>query len=76
MQALPLVSTSIRKSCTCVLFFKAIAEEAQLVEEEYRSSDVSREDFQNLADDKEARRRQRGAKETTAFKWKTRLRVD
>jgi hypothetical protein len=42
------VSTTIRKNCTCVLFFRATAKEAQFIEDEYRPSEVSREDFRHI----------------------------
>jgi len=48
VQALSLVSTTIRKNCTCVLFFRATAKEAQFIEDEYRPSEVSREDFRHI----------------------------
>ena len=48
VQALSLVSTTIRKNCTCVLFFRATAKEAQFIEDEYRPSEVSRDDFRHI----------------------------
>ena len=48
VQALSLVSTTIRKNLTCALFFKATAKESQFIEDEYRPSEISRDDFRQI----------------------------
>jgi hypothetical protein len=48
VQALSLVSTTIRKNCTCALFFRATAKEAQFIEDEYRPSEVDRETWRKI----------------------------
>ena len=48
VQALSLVSTTIRKNLTCALLFKATAKETQFIEDEYRPHEVSRDDFRQL----------------------------
>jgi hypothetical protein len=48
VQALSLVSTTIRKNCTCALFFRATAKEAQFIEEEYRPSEIDRETWRHI----------------------------
>ena len=48
VQSLALVSTTIRKNLTCALFFKATAKEAQFIEDEYRPSEIARDDFRQI----------------------------
>ena len=45
------MSTTIRKNCTSVLFFKATAKEALFMEDEYRPSEISRDDFRQIVEE-------------------------